>query len=92
MAVVVGFVVAVHVFVGGLVLGDLDGLYDDEHGDPDELEGCPEGEGDGPRVAHCETAQGGREDVAFRDNVLRGRREKCQVRQDQPDVQNDSGC
>ena len=56
--------VAFHVFVGGLVFGDLEGLDDEEEGYPGELEGGPEGEGDGPGVAEDEGAEGWGEDVA----------------------------
>ncbi len=55
-----------HVLVGGLIFGDLDGLHDDQHGYPDELEGCPERDGDGPGVAEYEGAEVGGEDAALR--------------------------
>lgn len=42
---------AFHVLVCGLVAGDLDELDDEEHGDPDQLHGGPEGEDDGEGVA-----------------------------------------
>ena len=58
-AALVAVGVALHVLEGGLVAGDLDELHDQEHGDPDELEGGPESEEDGPWVAVYEGADGG---------------------------------
>lgn len=49
--------VAFHIFECCLVAGDLDELDDDKHGDPDELEGGPEGENDCPGVAEDEAAE-----------------------------------
>lgn len=42
--------VTFHVFVGGLVSGDLDELDHEKHGYPYQLKGCPKREDDGPRV------------------------------------------
>ena len=61
-----GFVVGVpsHVLEGRHVLRYLDGLHDEQHGDPDELQEGPEREGDGPGVAEDEGAEVGGQNVA----------------------------
>ncbi len=52
--VVVGM--AFHVFERGHVFGDLDGLYDQKHGYPYQLENCPDGQCYRPCIAEDKSA------------------------------------
>jgi hypothetical protein len=62
--------VTAHALVGGEVAGYLEELHTQKHGDPCELESCPDGEDDGEGVFEEHFAEVIRENVAF--NVLGG--------------------
>lgn len=50
---------ATHFLIRGFVTGNLDGLDDAKHGDPDQLQGCPEGEQYGEAVSGEQVAKRG---------------------------------
>ena len=85
VVVVVG--VSFHVLVCGCVFRDLDSLHDQEHGDPNELQASPDGEGDGEGVAEDDGAEGGAEDVAGRGCWFG---EEFEVCQDEAHVEDDA--